>query len=151
MSCDGTDRRKADRMNIRAAFAVALAPLLLTVASCGRYEGYYPQKVGTGEANIFPANYRADILAFLRTYLNDPSGIREAFISEPELKTVQRTDRYAVCVRFNAKKTTGGYEGSKDRIIVFLSGRLDTLVEARRDECANAKYQPFPELERLAR
>lgn len=151
MSCDDTGIREIDCMNIKAALAVVLVPLLLTVASCGKYEGHYPQKVETGEANIFPANYRADSLAFLRTYLNDPSGIRDAFISEPALKTVLRTERFAVCVRFNAKKTTGGYEGSKDRIIVFLAGRLDTLIEAKRDECATAKYQPFPELERLTR
>jgi hypothetical protein len=34
---------------------------------------------------------------------------------------------------------------------VFLAGRLDTMVEVKRDECAGVKYQPFPELERLGR
>jgi hypothetical protein len=54
-------------------------------------------------------------------------------------------------VRFNAKNSTGKYEGARDRMVVFLAGRLDTVVNARGDECAGVKYQPFPELERLGR
>ena len=36
-------------------------------------------------------------------------------------------------------------------MVVFLAGKLDTMVDAKRDECTGAKYQPFPELERLSR
>jgi len=138
-------------MALKAAFRIVFASLALLAVSCGKYEGYYPQQVERGEANVFPVNYRADTLAFLRTYLNDPSNVRDAFIAEPTIKAVGRVDRYALCVRYNAKKSTGGYEGAKDRQIVFLAGKLDTIVDARRDDCANAKYQPFPELERLTR
>ncbi len=130
--------------------AAALASLLLC-AGCGKYEGTYTQATVTGEANIFPANYRADTIAFLKTWLNDTSNIREASISEPVLKSAGRVDRYVLCVRFNARNSTGKYEGSKDRMVVFLAGKLDTMVEARRDDCTGVKYQPFPELERLAR
>ena len=48
-----------------------------------------------------------------------------------------------------SRKTTGGYEGSKERLIVFLAGKLDTMIDARRDDCSGMTYQPFPELERL--
>ena len=41
-----------------------------------------------------------------------------------------------VCLRFNAKDSTGKYEGSRDRLVAFLSGRLDTLVPARKEQCA---------------
>ena len=83
----------------------------------------------TGEANIFPANYRADTIAFLRTWLNDTSNIREASISEPALKSAGRVERYILCVRFNAKNSTGKYEGAKERMVVFLAGKLDTMVD----------------------
>ena len=43
-------------------------------------------------------------MAYLRTYLNDPTGIREAAISEPALKPVGTGDRCVVCVRFNPKR-----------------------------------------------
>jgi hypothetical protein len=102
-------------------------------------------------ANIEPVNYKADTLAFLRTYLNDPTGIREASISQPVLKTVGSQFRYVACLRFNAKKSNGEYAGSKDRMAVFLSGRFDTLSENVRDQCKDAVYEPFPELERLSR
>ncbi len=103
------------------------------------------------EPNVPPANYRPEIIAFLRTYLNDPTKIRSASISEPTLRSTGREDRYAVCLRFNARKTNGEYEGVKERIVFFLAGRLDTMAEARRDQCAGAVYQPFPEIEALTR
>lgn len=135
---------------IRAARVFALS-LIVMCAGCGKYEGVYTQATVTGEANIHPANYRADTIAFLKTWLNDTSGVRDASISEPVLKSAGRVERYVVCVRFNAKNSTGKYEGSKERLVVFLAGKLDTMVDARRDDCTGAKYQPFPELERLGR
>lgn len=101
--------------------------------------------------NIEPTNYKEETLAFLRTYLNDPVGIRDAAISQPALKNIGGQTRYAACLRFNAKKSNGEYAGSKDRMAVFLSGRFDTLVETVRDQCKDAAYEPFPELERLSR
>ncbi len=99
-----------------------------------------------------PENYRAEILAFLRTYLNDPTRIRNASISEPALRPTGRDEqRYGVCVRFNARKPEGQYEGVRERIVFFLAGKLDTMTEARRDQCTGAAYQPFPELEALTR
>ena len=138
-------------MTILTAARLSALAFALLCAGCGKYEGHYPQATVTGEANIFPANYRADTIAFLKTWLNDASGIRDAAISEPALKSAGRIDRYVLCVRFNAKNSTGKYEGTKDRMVVFLAGRLDTVVNARGDECAGVKYQPFPELERLGR
>jgi hypothetical protein len=139
-------------MTLPAARISALA-LALICAGCGGkyYEGTYTQQTVTGEANILPANYRADAIAFLRTWLNDTSNVRDASIAEPALKQAGRVERYIVCVKFNAKNSSGQYEGTKERMIVFLAGRLDTMVDVRRDECAGAKYQPFPELERLSR
>ncbi len=144
------NQAKTVLMVSRAVRFIALLCPLIVAAACNRYiEGHYPQGTVQGEANILPANYRADTLAFLRTYLNDPRGIRDAAISEPVLRDVGRTKRYALCVRFNARKSAGGYEGTKDRLIVFLAGKLDTMIEARRDDCSGVTYQPFPELERL--
>ena len=31
----------------------------------------------------FPKNYRTEVLAFLKTYLNDPVGVRDAVMAEP--------------------------------------------------------------------
>jgi hypothetical protein len=34
----------------------------------------------------YPENYRAELLAFLHTYINDPTNIRDAMIADPMLK-----------------------------------------------------------------
>ena len=98
-----------------------------------------------------PVSYRADITAFMRTYLNDPSGIRDAAVSEPELKVFDGANRYVACLRYNARKSGGQYAGPRDSLVLFLDGRLDRIVDNARETCKSASYQPFPELERLTR
>ena len=135
----------------RSSAALVLPIVLIACAAQGPLFSYQSDRVVTAEANIFPDQYRSDIVGFLRTYLNDPTRIRSAFISEPVLKAAGSEQRYAVCVRFNARKSNGEYEGSKDRIVFFVAGKLDTLIEAKRDQCGDAAYKPFPEIERLTR
>ena len=86
------------------------------------------------EANtVQPQNYKTDIVAFMRTYLNDPSNIRDAFVSEPVIKSFNGANRYVVCARYNAKKSGGQYAGSKDALFTFRQGRLDRIVDTLRD------------------
>lgn len=100
----------------------------------------------------FPANHRAELLAFLRTYLNEPRGVREAAIAEPAQRKVGGRLRYVVCLRFNARDTVGGaYAGAKARAAVYIDGRLDRMIETPEDLCAGATYAAFPELEKLTR
>jgi hypothetical protein len=105
---------------------------------------------GGVSVNVFPDRYRAEILAYQRSYLNDPTGIRAAAITQPQLRKVGSVERYVVCVRFNAKAAGGTYAGVRDHIAVFLAGKLDQMA-ATREECRDAAYEPFPELERLTR
>jgi hypothetical protein len=127
------------------------AALILAAPGLGACGGVHNQGRVAGEPNIPPANYKAEIQAFLRTYLNDPTNIRSASISEPALMQVGGVERYASCLKFNARKSSTEYEGSKERVVLFLAGRLDTMVMARADQCGKAVYQPFPEIERLSR
>lgn len=104
------------------------------------------------ENQPFPVNYRAELLAFLRTYLNEPRGVREAAIAEPMQRKVGGRLRYVVCLRFNARSSIGGpYAGMKERAAVYIDGRLDRLIETPEDLCAGATYAAFPELEKLTR
>jgi hypothetical protein len=98
-----------------------------------------------------PLNYKSDIIAFMHTYLNDPVGVRDAFMSEPALRTVDSASRYVVCLRYNARKSDGRYAGSKDSLVLFRDGRLDRIIDNARERCRDAAYQPFPELERMQR
>jgi hypothetical protein len=98
-----------------------------------------------------PANYRADIMAFMRTYLNDPRGVRDAFLSEPSKRTLEGVERYVACLRYNPRKSNGQYAGSRDNMVLFAEGRLDRVVDnpVVKELCKDAAYQPFPELERV--
>jgi hypothetical protein len=105
----------------------------------------------TTAQTVRPIAYRADIAAFMRTYLNNPVGLRDAAVSEPELKVFDGANRYVVCLRYSARQSGGQYAGPKDSLVLFLDGRLDRIVDNAREACRGAAYQPFPELERLAR
>jgi hypothetical protein len=81
--------------------------------------------------------------------LDDPTNIRDAYISEPVIRRAGIEERYIVCVRSNSRDVSKQYIGSKDRVGYFYAGHLNQLVEATNGQCANAAYKPFPELEKL--
>jgi hypothetical protein len=124
----------------------------LALAACSSVEKDYsgPETQGGASVNIFPEKYRAEILAYQRSYLNDPTGIRSAAISQPAVRKVGSVERYVVCVRFNAKQPSGGYPGVREHMAIFLAGKLDQMGVTR-ELCKDAAYEPFPELERLTR
>jgi hypothetical protein len=132
---------------------LSLLALGVTVSACasGNYEVSAEVRKAEWEAkNLYPRSYRAEIVAYLRTYLNDPSGLREAAISEPVLKPMGLGQRYVSCVRYRAKAGSGDLGASRDHLVVFVQGKLDAFKEGK-DQCAAATYVPFPELETLTR
>jgi hypothetical protein len=163
-------------MHTSARWKIAMSILgLAALLGCSHGQGLSlaTNSAGDDELNVRPANYRPDIVNAMHAYLNDPTGIRDAGISDPALKPVGGTNRYVVCVRFNAKKPhpdrnngdRNDYAGVKEVAAVFLAGRFDRFVEMphekpndashgtdpARHPCADATYAAFPELERLSR
>jgi hypothetical protein len=123
---------------------------LLALAGCGGGELSGPETAGGAAVNKYPDNYRAEIIAYQRSFLNDPSGIRGAGITQPAVKTVGTIERYVVCVRFDAKGPSGAYGGAREHLAIFLAGKLDQMGIAK-EACRDATYEPFLELERLRR
>ena len=101
------------------------------------------------DPNLFPTNYKQEILDTLTRTLDDPTNVREAYISDPALGPVDKEQRYTVCVRYNARGVSRRYEGSTDHIAYFYGGHLNQLIEASKEQCGNAAYKPFAELEKL--
>lgn len=104
--------------------------------------------------NVYPQSYRQDLLAFLRTYLNDPSHVRSASVSQPQLKYIGPGDRYVACVRYDARNSDGKYVGSKDGAAIYVAGKLDRFLDTSKDVrevCKEVAFVPFPELELLTR
>ena len=101
------------------------------------------------EPNVYPAKYRSEVADFLRSYLNNPAKVRDAFISEPALKPFGGGTHYISCVRYNPRDAGNRYTGNEDRVAEFLGGRLNQFLPGNPELCANAVYQRFPEAESL--
>lgn len=101
--------------------------------------------------NTPPTKYKSEILGAMHAYLNDPTGIRDAGIAEPALKSVGSSKRYVVCLQFNAKQKGNHYAGLRAVAAVFVAGRFDRFVDPAKDACTGASYAPFPALEKLPR
>jgi hypothetical protein len=131
--------------------AILLLPLALA-ACAGDGQNSITYTDDRGVANQpYPTNYRTELLAFMRNYLNNPVGVKDAAMAEPVQRTVGGRLRYVVCLRYNAKDTDGGYRGARERAIVFVDARLDRIVEDASEPCAGAAYAPFPDLEKMGR
>ena len=131
--------------------AIFLLPLLLA-ACAGDGQNSITYTDDRGVANQpYPANYRPDLLAFMKTYLNNPVGVKEAVIAEPVQRTVGGRLRYVVCLRYNAKDRDGSYLGMRERAVLYVDARLDRIVEEAGEVCAGAAYAPFPDMEKMAR
>ena len=132
----------------------AILILSIALAACaggddGRSITYTDDR---GVANQpYPDNYRAEMLAFMKTYLNNPVGVHDATMAEPVQRTVGGRLRYVSCLRFTPRESDGSYRESRERAILYVNGRLDRVVENASDVCAGAVYAPFPELEKLTR
>jgi hypothetical protein len=103
------------------------------------------------DPNIFPANYKQEILDTLSNTLIDPTNVRNTFISDPALTLVDKDQRYTVCLRFTPRDAARRYGPSVERIAYFYGGHLNQLVPATPEQCGKAAYKPFPELERLCK
>ena len=100
---------------------------------------------------LFPNNFRTEVLAFLKTYLNNPVGVRDAVMAEPVERTVGGRLRYVVCLRYSPRESDGGYREPRERAVLFVDGRLDRIIENANEPCAGAVYAPFAELEKMTR
>jgi hypothetical protein len=134
---------------------LAIVLLARSLAACVTDGGDQGGVVYTDDRGVadqpFPADYRAQMLAFLRTYLNNPVGIRDAAMAEPVQRTVGGRLRYVSCLRYNAREIDGSYRGVVQRAVVYVDARLDRMIEKAGEVCVGAVYAPFPELEKVAR
>jgi len=130
-----------------------VAVLAIALAGCSSYENPFASKtVGPPpEPNILPQNYRANLLNFLQNELANPSGVRDAYITEPKLQPIGSESRYVVCLRYNARNGYGRYTGTNDYVAIYFHGGLTQYVPAIAGQCSNAAYLRFPELEALKR
>ena len=137
-----------------SAKGAAILLLPISLAACagsddGRSITYTDDR---GVANQpYPSNYRTELLAFMRTYLNDPRGVHDAAMAEPVQRIVSGRLRYVSCLRFTPRESDGSYHEPRERAVLYVDSRLDRVAENASETCAGAAYAPFPELEKMTR
>ncbi len=141
------------RSNSAKLLAILLLPLALAACVTSNEDsGTLTYTADRGIANQpFPNNYRAETLAFMKTYLTNPVGVHDAAMAEPVQRTVGGRLRYVTCLHFTPRESDGSYRELRERAILYVDGRLDRMVEHATDICAGATYLEFPELEKLTR
>jgi hypothetical protein len=146
-------------MRMKIPRLISVVASLLLLGACGTTDIEPTQgqlRAAWESSNVAPVDYKSNILAFMRTYLNDPTRVRNAAVSAPARKTLPGDpgERIVSCLRYNAKKSDGVYAGQKTGVVVYGSGKLDRFVDAPKIAqvvCEGAAFEPFPELERLTR
>lgn len=142
------------RLARRAASLALILALPLTLAACFGSDGDRATVMGgtqAGGPQPYPDNFRSDTLALMRSYLNNPVGVREASMAEPVQREVGGRQFYVSCLRFTPRETDGSYKGMRERAVIFVNGRADRVIDRAGELCAGAVYVLFPELEKMTR
>jgi hypothetical protein len=138
-----------------SAKCVAILLLPVALAACAGSDDGSRSITYTDDRGVanqpYPDNYRPELLAFMKTYLNNPVGVHNAAMAEPVQRTVGGRLRYVSCLRFTPRESDGSYRELRERAVVYVNSRLDRVVENASDVCAGAVYASFPELEKLTR
>ncbi|MBR1226342.1 MULTISPECIES: hypothetical protein [unclassified Bradyrhizobium] len=140
-------------MGTSAKFAATVLLPIVLAACAGSDEGRsitYTDDRGVSN-QPFPNNYKGEIVSFMKTYLNNPVGVRNAVMAEPIQRVVGGRLRYVSCLRFSPRDSDGNYAEPRERAILYVDGRLDRIIENASEPCAGAVYAPFPDLEKMAR
>jgi hypothetical protein len=123
-----------------ARYGAGLMMLISLFSACSSD----PAKI---EANVFPAEYKKLIIESLKK--DRLIGAREASITDPTLRQIDTSERYAVCVRYNPRLSDSpGYTGLTERLVYFYQGHITQFLQANPEQCSWAAYKPFPELEK---
>jgi hypothetical protein len=126
------------------ALRVSLFVLIVALAGCSAGSGVGPDERAV-DPNVYPANYKTDLLAYLNLHQSEMENAREASISAPTLTQLGgSTSRYFVCLRFD------GPGARTEKLVTFFAGQINQYVDAT-SQCAAAAYQPFAELSAVLR
>ena len=107
---------------------------LLSALAAGLIGCSSSSKQSEENPNVFPADYKNEILLTMTNTLEDPTNIRDAFISEPALRQAGKEERYVVCVRSDSRNANKHYSGSKVRIGYFYAGNLNLLIVGTKEQ-----------------
>src|ERR1700730_18567314 len=105
----------------RALLACHLAAFFLALSGCSQL-GKPEEKP---EPNIYTANYKKDLLAYLREKSDVLVNASATYISTPALK------------QFGSESRIDGQNGRKEKFVVFYAGLINQFVDATSEQCGS--------------
>ena len=123
--------------------------LIMTLAGCSSMPSLpgfggpkRPPPAVTVDMNIYPANYRMQIVTLLSKLLTNRADFISAAIAPPALKPVADSSNlhYVVCIQFNNRAE------HRNKVVIYLGGDPQQYIDATPQQCGDAVYQPFTEL-----
>jgi hypothetical protein len=133
----GSVQLRPVRSKLYGGFAVAVAAI--AVAGCS-FNTKLPAAPYV-DPNLYPQYYRKQVAIFLSQQLLDRADFRGARISPPVLAQVGDSQHYIVCLQFS------GHSEIKNKVAIYLAGDITQFVDSTPEQCGNAAYAPFTELE----
>ncbi len=142
-------------MGISARYLALLLPLAL--AGCltdgddsGRSFSFTSDR-GVAD-QPFPGNYHTEILAFMKTYLNNPVGLHDTAMAEPVQRTVGGRLRYVSCLRYAVREARRQLSRAAASTPSFMSMGGSTMSSKTPASFVPAQtYAPSPELAAMVR
>ena len=80
----------------------------------------------------------------MRTYLSNPTKVKDAYVAEPVLRPVAGTTHYITCVRYNPRDGANQYLGNQTNLGIFLGGELTQFLPADPQMCARLGLSALP-------
>ena len=120
----------------RTLLACHLAAFFWALAGCSQF-GKPEEKP---EPNIYPANYKKDLLAYLRGNSDVLVNASATYIATPALKQFGSESRYFVCLQID------GQNGRKEKFVVFYAGLMNQFVDAQANSVVLPRTNLFPKL-----
>jgi len=107
----------------RAVFACVSILLVAAVAGCSDFSLWgKPDK--PIDPNVYPENYKKDVLTYLKAHPAEMLNVREASISAPALRQFGSESRFFACLRVS------GPDWRKDKTVIFYSGGINQFIDA---------------------
>jgi hypothetical protein len=128
--------RVARRRGARPLAALSMV-FAIACSGCSSFEA--PPARGV-DANLNPANYKADLMAFLQTNVHGLVGAVSAELAPPMLRPLGTESRYVACMN------VAGKDWRREKMFVFYGGEINQFVDATEEACKGAAFAPFPEL-----
>ena len=120
------------------AFSRPVLPVLAlgaALAGCSSWQAEPPRP----DPNLFPNNYKSELIFYLIANPRGFENTRESYLSAPVLKPFGNDSRYVACLRVI------GPDWRREKMVVYFGGEINQFVDATKEMCATAAYQPFPE------